>query len=65
MAIDLPDLGESPQLDYGLYLVTLIFADTGKELVGYSLPAPITRWDRIVHSNSCIAAELAYNIQAE
>ena len=32
MAIDLPDLPESPYVDYGLYLIALIFADAGKGL---------------------------------
>ena len=33
MVIDLLDLAESPHLDYGLYFLSLIFADVGKGLV--------------------------------
>ena len=65
MAIDLPDLAESPHLDYGLYLLALIFADTGKGLVDYGLPAPIARCDRIAHPNGLVGGELAYNIHAK
>ena len=65
MEIDLSDLAESAHLDYGLYLIALIFADAGKGLVDYGLPAPIARWDRIAHSNPLVAGELAYDIQAE
>ena len=65
MAIDLPDLPESPHVDYELYLIALIFADAGKGLVDYGLPVPIARCDRIVHSNPLIAGERAYDIQAE
>ena len=43
MAIDLPHITESPHLDYGLYIIALIFADTSKGLVDYGLPAPIAR----------------------
>ena len=43
MAIDLPNLAESTNLDSGLYHIALIFADTGKGLVDYGLPAPIAR----------------------
>ena len=65
MAIDLPDLAGSPHFDYGLYLLALIFADTGKGLLDYGLPAPIARWDRIAYSNPLVAGELAYDIHAE
>ena len=65
MAIELPDLAESPHLDYGLYLLSLIFADAGKGLVDYGLPAPIARWDRIAHQNPLVAGELAYDMNAE
>ena len=65
MAIDLPDLTISPHLDYRLYLLALIFADSGKGLVDYGLPAPIARWDMIAHSNPLVAGELAYDIHAE
>ena len=65
MAIDLPDLAESPHLGYGLYLLALIFADTGKGLVDYGLPTPIARWDRIAHSNPLVARDLAYDVHAE
>ena len=65
MAIDLPDLAHNPHLDYGLYLLALIFADAGKGLADYGLPAPIARWDRIAHSNPLVAGELAYDLHAE
>ena len=65
MAIDLPAHIESPHLDYGLYRLALIFADVGKALVDYGLPAPIARWDRIAHENPLVAGELAYDINAE
>ena len=65
MAIQLPDIVESPHLDYGLYLLSIMFTHAGKGLLEYGLPLPIASWDTIAHENPLIAGELAYDLHAE
>lgn len=51
---------DTPYLDYGLYLLSIILADHGKTLNDYALPLYRYNWNYI-HDNALIAEELGYN----
>ncbi|KAH0603160.1 uncharacterized protein H6S33_008164 [Morchella sextelata] len=55
---------QDPHLDYGLYLISQILADSNKTLADFDLPPYIHNWHRTA-GNEMIAAELRYNQQTE
>ncbi|KAH0611538.1 uncharacterized protein H6S33_010803 [Morchella sextelata] len=59
-----PENMENPHLDYGLYLISQILADSGKTLTDFSIPPNTNDWG-FTNGNEMIAAELRYDNQAE
>ncbi|KAH0609829.1 uncharacterized protein H6S33_012375 [Morchella sextelata] len=58
-----PELPDA-HLDYGLYLISQILADSNRTLNDFGLPLYIVDWNRTV-GNEMIASELRYDMVAE
>ena len=59
-ALRVPQGLHDADLDYGLYFISIILADSGKTLQDFELPNYINDWGRTV-GNELIAAELNYD----
>ena len=60
-ALRVPEGLHDADLDYGLYLISLILADSGKTLQNFELPNYVNDWSRTA-GNELIATELNYDL---